>query len=80
MGAMGIVRSRDMISQTGIACTGEAGQFEFKSSGPTYQLVEGRRGLFSAAPSSLGAFSGTSVTVLDVQQSGKQPSAMRSKV
>lgn len=28
MGAMGIVRSRDMISQTGIACTGEAGQFD----------------------------------------------------
>jgi hypothetical protein len=31
MGAMGIVRSRDMISQTGIAGTGEAGHFDSKA-------------------------------------------------
>ena len=80
MEATGIVRSRETISQTGVAWTGEAGRSELRCSGSTYQLVDGTAGAFCAPPSPLGALSGGSAAVIDVQQSGKQPSVMRSKV
>ncbi len=77
MEATGIERSREKISQKGIARAGEARRSETKCSGSTYQLVDGTR---DARPSPLGALSGASAAFIDVQQSGKQPSVTRSKV
>ena len=93
MEATGIVRSRETISQTGVARAGEARHSESKCSGSTYQLVDGMR---DTLPSPLGALSGASAAFIDVQkyrrsevptfsstdvqQSGKQPSVTRSKV
>ena len=80
MGATGIVRSRDMISQTAIACTGEAGQFD--SNVPAQLINWWKAGVacsarhlhrlerFPVRPQPFSMFS----------KSGQQPSAMRSKV
>ena len=65
MEATGIVRSRETISQTGVARAGEARHSESKCSGSTYQLVDGTR---DTRPSPLGALSGASAAFIDVQK------------